>query len=43
MKNKVIIGFLFLAFALGLSSCNKNYYAGNNKGGKGCGCPSVKK
>jgi hypothetical protein len=32
---------LFLIVAL--VSCSKNYYSGTNKGGKGCGCPSVRR
>ena len=25
-----------------LASCQKNYYSGTGKGGKGCGCPATK-
>jgi predicted small secreted protein len=32
----------FLLLIVFLASCNKNYYSGAGKGGKGCGCPSQK-
>jgi hypothetical protein len=41
MKNKAIIAVILISIAF--ASCNKNYYSGNNKGGKGCGCPSVRR
>lgn len=37
--NKLIAFLLILLF---LSACNRNYYSGSGKGGKGCGCPSQK-
>jgi hypothetical protein len=33
---------LIVSSLLVLTSCNKNYYSGSGKGGKGCGCPSHK-
>jgi len=43
MKTISKIAFLLLAAGtLFLASCNKNYYSGSGKGGKGCGCPSHK-
>jgi hypothetical protein len=42
---KTINKIAFLALLAGmmfLASCNKNYYSGTGKGGKGCGCPSTK-
>jgi hypothetical protein len=35
--NKIALALLLIVF---LASCNKNYYSGNGKGGKNCGCPS---
>jgi predicted small secreted protein len=37
--NKIVAVLLIIVF---LASCNKNYYSGSGKGGKGCGCPSQK-
>jgi hypothetical protein len=39
--NKIAV-LVMLAGMLFLASCNKNYYSGSGKGGKGCGCPSHK-
>jgi len=33
---------LLLAGMVVVSACNKNYYSGTGKGGRGCGCPSQK-
>lgn len=33
---------LLLAAMFTLTACSKNYYSGNGKGGKGCGCPNTK-
>jgi len=37
--NKIAIALLLITF---LAACNKNYYSGADKGGKNCGCPSVR-
>ncbi|HQV56178.1 MAG TPA: hypothetical protein PLX17_11710 [Chitinophagaceae bacterium] len=37
--NKIAIALLLITF---LAACNKNYYSGAGKGGKNCGCPSVR-
>ena len=37
--NKIVLAVLMMVF---LAACNKNYYSGSGKGGKGCGCPSHK-
>lgn len=37
--NKIVIAGLLMVL---LVACNKNYYSGSGKGGKGCGCPSHK-
>ncbi|MEO7983757.1 MAG: hypothetical protein ABI688_06725 [Bacteroidota bacterium] len=37
--NKIIAALLIVLL---LAACNKNYYSGSGKGGKGCGCPSHK-
>jgi len=39
--NKIAF-LLLLTGTLLISACNKNYYSGSGKGGKGCGCPSTK-
>lgn len=39
--NKIAL-LLLLAGMFMLASCSKNYYSGNGRGGKGCGCPSHK-
>jgi len=36
--SKIALILLVVSF---LAACNRNYYSGNNRGGKGCGCPSV--
>ncbi len=41
MKMISKIAFTLLVVVM-LAACNKNYYSGNGKGGKGCGCPSHK-
>ncbi|NOT50006.1 MAG: hypothetical protein HOP10_01855 [Chitinophagaceae bacterium] len=41
MKKLSTIFFALLVVVL-LAACNKNYYSGNGKGGKGCGCPATK-
>jgi hypothetical protein len=38
--NKIALLFLLAGMIL-VSSCNKNYYSGTGKGGRGCGCPST--
>ncbi len=43
MKTINKIALVLLASLLVVATaCNKNYYSGNGKGGKGCGCPSHK-
>ncbi|MGB3006906.1 MAG: hypothetical protein WBC06_10370 [Chitinophagaceae bacterium] len=43
MKSISKIALLFLVAGLFLfASCNKNYYSGSGKGGKNCGCPSIR-
>lgn len=37
--NKLALAFLLTIL---LAACNKNYYSGSGKGGKGCGCPNTK-
>ena len=37
--NKLVVAVLLVVL---LAACNKNYYSGSGKGGKGCGCPSHK-
>jgi len=39
--NKIAL-LLLLAGAVLFTACNKNYYSGNGKGGKNCGCPATK-
>jgi len=42
---KTINKIAFLALLAGMmlvAGCNKNYYSGSGKGGKGCGCPNTK-
>ncbi len=39
--NKITL-LLLLAGMVVLSACNKNYYSGTGKGGRGCGCPSTR-
>jgi hypothetical protein len=39
--NKIAL-LLLLAGMVVVSACNKNYYSGTNKGGRGCGCPSTR-
>jgi predicted small secreted protein len=34
--------FLTLLVVVLLAACNRNYYSGTGKGGKGCGCPATK-
>jgi predicted small secreted protein len=41
MKTISKIVFALLVVVM-LAACNKNYYSGSGKGGKGCGCPSHK-
>jgi hypothetical protein len=41
MKNTYKLVLALFTIIL-LASCNKNYYSGSGKGGKGCGCPSQK-
>jgi predicted small secreted protein len=36
---KIVIGLLLMVM---LAACNRNYYSGAGKGGKGCGCPNTK-
>ncbi|HEY6504422.1 MAG TPA: hypothetical protein VIZ28_10650 [Chitinophagaceae bacterium] len=36
--NKIAL-LLLLAGLVVVTSCNKNYYSGTGKGGRGCGCP----
>ena len=38
-SGKIVVGLLMMVL---LASCNKNYYSGAGKGGKGCGCPNTK-
>jgi hypothetical protein len=33
---------LLVAGMLTMAGCSRNYYSGNGKGGKNCGCPSHK-
>ena len=43
MKTISKIGLiLLLAGMVVVSACNKNYYSGTGKSGRGCGCPSQK-
>lgn len=37
--NKILVAALLMVI---LAACNRNYYSGSGKGGKGCGCPSTK-
>ncbi|MEP6701091.1 MAG: lipoprotein [Bacteroidota bacterium] len=37
--NKIVVALVLMVL---LAACNKNYYSGSGKGGKGCGCPSHK-
>jgi len=39
--NKIAL-LLLLAGMVVVTSCNRNYYSGTGKGGRGCGCPSTK-
>ena len=39
--NKIAL-LLLLAGMVVVSACNKNYYSGTGKGGRGCGCPSTR-
>jgi len=39
--HKFAILLLLAGMVLG-TSCNKNYYSGSGKGGRGCGCPATK-
>jgi hypothetical protein len=39
--NKITL-LLLLIGTVAITACNKNYYSGSGKGGKGCGCPSHK-
>jgi predicted small secreted protein len=39
--NKIALILLMVA-ALLFTACNKNYYSGNGKSSKNCGCPSQK-
>lgn len=41
MKTISKVAFALLVVVL-LAACNRNYYSGNGKGGKNCGCPSHK-
>jgi predicted small secreted protein len=39
--NKIAL-LLLLAGMVVVTACNRNYYSGTGKGGRGCGCPSTK-
>jgi len=39
--NKIAL-LLLMAGMVVVSACNKNYYSGTGKGGRGCGCPSTR-
>ena len=42
MNRRLSIFFALLVTVALLSACNRNYYSGTGKGGRGCGCPSHK-
>lgn len=33
---------LLLAGLILFTACSRNYYSGNGRGGRGCGCPSTR-
>lgn len=39
--NKIAV-LLLLAGMVVVTACNRNYYSGTGKGGRGCGCPSAR-